>query len=157
MTGPSYRSAAEADVATIRALLLELAAHDGGHPTGTAEQLRAHGFGPRPLWHGILAEDTAPMGLAIFYPDFSTVRGQPGLFVQDLYVRESARGTGVGRGLLAAAAKAARRDWGAAYLTLGVSPGNAGAKALYERMGFQARGYEFLILEGSGWNRLGAT
>ena len=85
------------------------------------------------------------------------MRGQPGLFVQDLYVRQSARGAGVGPGLLAAAAQAARRDWGAAYLTLGVSPGNGGAKALYERMGFQARGYEFLILEGSGWDRLEAT
>lgn len=143
------RPATPADAPTLHALLQALADHDGGGPVGGVETLLAHGFGARPLFHALLAEEAGQaLGIILFYPDYSTYRGEPGLYVQDFYVVPQARGRGVGRLLLAEAM--AVQDWGAAYVTLGVAPGNAAAKRVYAKLGFRARGYDFLILDGAG-------
>lgn len=145
------REAIAADVPVLHAMLLALARHDGGSAVGSPETLLRHGFGPRPLFRAILAErGPEPLGMVIFYPDYSTHRGEPGLYVQDIWVEAAARGLGLGKRLLAAAQRVGRDDWGSAYVTLGVDPGNAGARAVYARLGFRARGYEFLILDGAG-------
>ena len=81
--------------------------------------------------------------MVIYYPDFSTHRGEAGVYVQDLYVAPEARGQGLARSLLRAAF--AQQHWGARYLTLGVSPGNAVARGFYDKAGFTSRGYETLI------------
>lgn len=149
-----YRAAKVADVPVLQAMLAELAQHEGGGTVGSVAALTEHGFGARPLFQAVLAEaDSAdapccgpPCGMAIYYPDFSTHRGQPGVYVQDLFVARSTRGAGVGRGLLACVMRT--QDWGAQYLTLGVSPDNAMAVAFYSRIGFRARGYRFMILDG---------
>jgi ribosomal protein S18 acetylase RimI-like enzyme len=145
-----YRSAEADDAPALRGLLQALADHDGSGAVGSVDSLRTHGFGNRPLFHAILAErDGHALGMVLFYPDFSTHRGQPGTYVQDIYVIPSARGLGLGKGLLARAQAQARQAWGAAYMTLGVDPGNARAQAVYARLGFRPRGYEFLILDGA--------
>ena len=59
----------------------------------------------------------------------------------------TARGAGLGRRLLAAVM--AQQDWGAQYLTLGVSPDNTLAWGFYTRLGFQPRGYEVMLLAGA--------
>lgn len=141
-----YRAAERADVPVLQAMLADLARHEGGGPVGSVEALAEHGFGARVLFSAVLAVDTEPRGMAIYYPDFSTHRGQPGVYVQDLYVDRAARGGGVGRGLLAAVMHA--QDWGARYLTLGVSPDNGIALGFYARIGFRTRGYRFMILDG---------
>ena len=57
----------------------------------------------------IARQDGKPVGLALFFFEFSTWRGRPGVYVQDLYVAADMRGTGLGRRLLeAVAARAAR-------------------------------------------------
>lgn len=147
-----YRAAGVADVPVLRAMLAELARHEGASSVGSVEALTAGGFGPRPLFFAVLAEEDRPCGMAIYYPDFSTHRGQPGVYVQDLYVDRSVRGVGVGRGLLAAVMRA--QDWGARYVTLGVSPDNAVALSFYARVGFRPRGYRFMILDGAGLEAL---
>lgn len=146
-----YRRAEVADVPVLQAMLADLARHEGGGSVGSVAALTEHGFGARPLFQAVLACDTGlpagrPCGMAIYYPDFSTHRGQPGVYVQDIHVDRAARRAGLGRGLLAAVMRL--QDWGAQYLTLGVSPDNAVAIAFYARCGFRARGYRFMILDG---------
>lgn len=122
-------------------MLQALSDHDGGdHPVAPEAALHAAAFGPRPLIHAVIH----PRGMVIYYPDFSTHRGEPGLYVQDLWVDPAARGTGLARALLKAAM--ARQDWQARYICLGVSPDNLAANRFYAKTGFHARGYEMLIL-----------
>jgi GNAT superfamily N-acetyltransferase len=78
------------------------------------ELLRAHLFGPRPMAEVVLAErDGTPVGFALFFSNFSTFLGRPGLYLEDLYVHEHERGHGVGRKLLEHLARLAiDRGWG---------------------------------------------
>lgn len=150
-----YRLAVAQDAASLHALLCGLATHDGTSAPGDVASLVAHGFGAHPLFRAVLAEDQGRMlGMVLFYPCYSTLRGKPGLFVEDLFVRPAARGTGLGRSLIAAALRVA--DWGPVYVTLGVDPGNATAQAFYARLGFARRGYDLMLLEGAGLTTLQA-
>ena len=143
------RIATRGDAPAVHALLAALVAHEGGQRLGSLDSLLHHGFGERPLFRAILAEGAdEAQGLVLFYPDYSTMRGEAGVFVQDLFVAEGQRGRGLGRALLAAARDHAAAEWDARYLTLSVSPGNPSARAAYEAMGFRPRGYDFLILDG---------
>jgi len=147
------RAARIEDVPALHAMLVDLARHEGGAVTASVDALAQGGFGARPLYAAVLAEQAgATLGMAIYYPDFSTHRGQSGVYVQDLYVDRAARGAGIGRGLLASVMRL--QDWGAQYLPLGVSPENEGALAFYARCGFRARGYRFMILDGAGLEAL---
>nr|WP_145777444.1 GNAT family N-acetyltransferase [Micromonospora olivasterospora] len=69
----------------------------------TAEQLSAALFGPTPALYGHVAVDDAdrPLGFALWFLNFSTWAGVHGVYLEDLYVRPAARGTGAGRHLLA--------------------------------------------------------
>lgn len=150
-----YRLAEAADAPALQALLQALSDHDGGGMVGSAESLLTHGFGARPLFRAVLAEQTGvAVGMVLFYPDFSTLRGKAGVFVQDLFVQDRCRRLGIGRALLVQAMR--MQDWGAAYLTLGVDPGNMHAKGFYLTNGFAQRGYDFLILEGAALDALTA-
>lgn len=142
------RNAVAADVPVLRAMLQALSDVDGGTgAVATEAALMTHGFGPRPLFQAVIAEADQPLGMAIYFPDFSTHRGEPGVYVQDIYVAPGARGTSLGPRLLAEVM--ARQDFGARYLTLAVSPANTGALRFYQRLGFRPRGYDFLILDGA--------
>lgn len=143
------RLAVAADVPVLRRMLQALSDHDGGGPVGSEATLLRHGFGERPLFRALLADRGGDsLGMVLFYPDYSTMRGQPGTYVQDLWVDEAARGLGLGKALIGAAQRFGARDWGSAYVTLGVDPGNTRARSVYARLGFRPRGYEFLILDG---------
>ncbi|WP_319459542.1 GNAT family N-acetyltransferase [Micromonospora sp. RTP1Z1] len=69
----------------------------------TAEQLTAALFGPAPALHGHVAVDARdePLGFALWFLNFSTWEGVHGIYLEDLYVRPAARGSGAGRLLLA--------------------------------------------------------
>jgi GNAT superfamily N-acetyltransferase len=104
----TVRPARREDVPAVVAMVHELAefeqAVDECHLT--AEQLAAALFGPHPALFGHVAESAAgePIGMALWFLNFSTWTGTHGLYLEDLYVRPSARGTGAGGALLAALA-----------------------------------------------------
>jgi ribosomal protein S18 acetylase RimI-like enzyme len=143
------RQAEATDAPVILGMLTALARHDAAQSDLDESAIRRYGFGPKPLFRVILAEDDGvPKGLILFYPDFSTLRGRPGTYVQDLYILPEARGTGIGRTLLARAEAMARASWGSTYTTLIVDRRNSQARAFYARLGFADRGdYDLLVRE----------
>ena len=114
------RCATADDVGLLLQLVRELAAYERAPDAvvATEEDLRRYGFGTEPRFEALLAfVDNRPAGFALFFPDFSTWRGRPGLYIEDLYVRDWARRLGVGRRLIARlAAIAIERDWPALHL-----------------------------------------
>lgn len=147
---PRFRRAVSDDVPAINRLLSELAAHDGHDLHDTSAALRQHGFGPVPRFRVILAEtDARPVGLVLFFPEYSSWRGSMGTFVQDLFVAPDARGTGLGRALLAEMVQSAA-DWDSSFVTLLVQRNNAIGRNFYRGLGFTLRGdADYLILEGT--------
>ena len=146
----TFRKAEAEDAGTIHALLLELAAQDGSVSRGSGVAILRHGFGARPLFDAILADEGGvAVGLVLYYPDYSTLRGEPGVYVQDLIVTQAARGRGLGRALLSQAMAAARAGWGAGYMILYADPGNATAQGFYAATGFERRKYAVLLAEAT--------
>lgn len=150
----TYRRAEAADAALLHTLLTEMAEGEGGQTHGTQESLLRHGFGPEPRFRAILAFDNQPLGMTMFFPEYSSWRGQMGLFIQDLFLRPEARGKGLGRGLLAAALAEAA-DWEPQFVSLMVQHKNTGAQGFYANLGFTLRDRsDQLILSGEGLGAL---
>lgn len=146
-----YRQAGPDDAGTLRAFVQAIADRDGGAEVGPVEAFVRHGFGERPLFRAILAERGGKaLGMVLFFPEFSTHRGEPGTHVQDVFVEKAARREGIGRALIAEAQNCGAAEWGSCYVTLGVGPANAAAQAAYRAMGFRRRGYDYLIFDGEG-------
>ena len=90
----STRAAAIADVPLLRRLIQELAEYERESQAVLIQEdeLRRDGFGPGPKFRAILAEqDGRPAGFAVFFTSYSTWTGS-GLFLEDLFVRETFRG-----------------------------------------------------------------
>jgi GNAT superfamily N-acetyltransferase len=98
------REAVPADVPVILELVHELAAYEREPDAveATQEMLHAALFGPSPAasCHVALSEDGEVVGFALWYVTFSTWKGLPGLWLEDLFVRPTARGGGLGKALL---------------------------------------------------------
>ena len=92
-------------------------------------------FGARPYAEVIIGEiDGAPQGFALFFHNFSTFEGKPGVYLEDLFVRPEARGSGLGKALLAQlAALAVERD--CARLEWSVLDWNEPAIGFYKKLG----------------------
>src|SRR5262245_8768381 len=132
------RPATPADAGTIVQLIRELAVYEkeplANVRISEADVLR-DGFGAERRFECLLAEvDGRAAGFALFFHDYSTWEGRAGLYVEDLYVSERARGTGVGRRPLASVAALARAR-GCPRLDLSVLHWNP-ARRFYERLGF---------------------
>jgi ribosomal protein S18 acetylase RimI-like enzyme len=151
MTG-TIRTAGPDDMLALSEGLARLSADLGDdHRAGEAELAAALSRG---VARAQIAGD-APSGLALYSPVFSTVAGGAGLYVSDLWVAEDARGRGLGRRLLAAAAADARRAWGALFLTLAVYEESRAARAFYERLGFApVTGQTRMMLSEAGFAAL---
>jgi GNAT superfamily N-acetyltransferase len=103
--------------------------------TGSAEALGQHLFGERPSVEALLAEQgTDAVGFAVFFGTYSTFLTRPGIHLEDLFVRESHRGRGLGRALLAEVRRIAEKR-GVGRLEWNVLDWNAPAIAFYERAG----------------------
>lgn len=101
------RPAVAADVPVLLELVHELAVYEREPDAveATADMLGAALFGPVPVAYCHVAVlDGAIVGFALWYVTFSTWKGRPGLWLEDLFVRPAARGTGLGKALLAALA-----------------------------------------------------
>lgn len=144
------RKATAADVPVILRFLAAMAAEAGEEIGSTEASLLAHGFGPVPRFHGLLAEQAgAVVGMILYFPEYSTWRGEIGLFVQDVYVSPAGRGLGLGRALLAAAMRHA--EWQPQFMTLMVAHLNRNARDFYTALGLTLRDEaDQLILEGEG-------
>lgn len=98
------RDARRDDLAEIAALIRELAAYERmlEAVNWTEAELAEAVFGPDAVPRVILAEtdDGTVAGMALYFPTFSTFRGAPGIWLEDLYVRPAHRNAGYGRALL---------------------------------------------------------
>lgn len=136
-TTVDIRPARVGDVANIHAALLGIAETVGElhKMRSTPEDIRRDGFGDKPHFQVLIAEiDSAFAGMCLYFPIYSTWRGRPGAFVQDLFVAENFRGRKVGEKLLRRLARQVSNE-GGVYLELAVDTGNAGAQRFYERIG----------------------
>jgi GNAT superfamily N-acetyltransferase len=158
MPSVTIRAAGASDAATIVRLIRALAAYenmlDQAHIT-EADVLR-DGFGAQPCFECLLAEVGGDaVGLAIYRPSYSTFDGRPGLYVEDLFVSDSARGLGIGR-LLMARLAAIAQERGCSRMSLAVLHWNP-ARAFYGRLGFtQVEDWLPYQLSGDALARLAA-
>jgi len=101
----------------------------------TEAEVRRDGFGSDRQFEVLIAEvDRKAVGFALFFPNYSTWEGKPGLYIEDIFVDESMRGTGLGRKLIVAVAKIAKSR-GCARIDLAVLNWNP-ARGFYHRLGF---------------------
>jgi len=131
------RNATRDDAPLIGQFIRELAEYErlSAEAVVTDAQLRESLFGPRPAAEVLIALlDDHPVGFALFFQNFSTFRGRPGLYLEDLFVRPMARSQGVGRALLARLAQIAlERNYG--RMEWAVLNWNQPAIAFYETLG----------------------
>lgn len=100
MSRIQLRPAQRDDVPLILGLIRELAEYEklSEHVVADAAQMAEHLFGSRPFAEVLIGElDGEPAGFALFFHNYSTFLGKPGIYLEDLYVRSSARGTGLGK------------------------------------------------------------
>lgn len=141
MNAPLLRPATPADVPAIVGLIRELAVFEKLEHlvVVTPESLLPQLFGAKPAAEVVVAEAAtadgpAVVGFALFFHNFSTFLGRPGLYLEDLYVKPAWRGQGLGKallqhlGALAVARGCGRFEWS-------VLDWNMNAIAFYEKMG----------------------
>ncbi len=136
----SIRHARIEDAEDLARMAADLNRHVGlGEPGYGTEELAQYGFGDRPAYQALIAETVGrTVGYAIFCDMFNTDYGRPGLWLCDLYVDESHRGSGLGKRLIQAVARIGR-DSGKASVWWTVVAEDKQAMTFYERLG--ARGY----------------
>jgi len=131
------RSAHLDDVPIILELICDLATYERApnEVTATEEQLVDVLFGERPAAEVLLAfEKDTPVGFAVFFHNFSTWLGRPGLYLEDLFVKPEKRGKGYGRALLVDLARIAR-DRGCGRMEWAVLDWNEPAIKFYRALG----------------------
>jgi GNAT superfamily N-acetyltransferase len=106
----TIRPAAPHETPLVLEFIRELARYERlEHEVSASEaQLREALFGDRPYAEVVFAcSGGKPVGFALFFHNFSTFKGRPGIYLEDLFVRPEARGAGIGRELLAHLARTA--------------------------------------------------
>ena len=137
MSAPTIRPAVESDTPTLLAFIRELAEYEklAHEVTATEADLRAAFFGDRPAAEALfVCVNGEPVGFAVYFTSFSTFVGKPGLYLEDLYVRPTHRGHGLGKRLLLAVASVAT-ERGCGRYEWSVLDWNAPSIAFYESLG----------------------
>ena len=133
----SIRLATASDLPQVLAFIRELAVYERlEHQVVASEaELGTALFGPRPFAEVVFAcLDGTPVGFALFFHNFSTFLGKPGVYLEDLFVRPEARGKGYGKALLARLAAIAV-ERGCGRLEWAVLNWNTPSIEFYEAMG----------------------
>lgn len=131
------REAVSADIPLLHRLISGLAEFEdlADQMTATEADLESALFGPKTYAEALIAERGGNgCGFALYYHDFSTFLGSPGLYLEDLYVDAEARGKGVGKALLARLSAVAV-DRGCHRIEWAALNWNTNAIAFYEGLG----------------------
>lgn len=134
---PEIRAARVDDVPLILSFIKEFAEYErlSHEVVATEAMLRDSLFGERPVAEVLIAhEESEPAGFALFFHNFSTFLGRPGIYLEDLYVRPEFRGSGVGRAMLVHLAGIAR-ERGCGRLEWSVLDWNESAIRFYRGIG----------------------
>jgi len=155
----SIRFAQSGDLPLIAELIRALAEYEKlAHEVRFDEAVLAQKlFGPRPYAEVLIGEiDGVPQGFALFFHNFSTFEGKPGVYLEDLFVRPEARGSGLGKALLARlAALALERD--CARLEWSVLDWNEPAIGFYKGLGAKMMDeWTVMRVDGPALAQLGA-
>lgn len=136
MSDPTIRDATPADIPAILGLVRELAIFEKAEHevVATEDDFRRDGFGATPRFHcRVLEAEGCVCGFSLWFFNYSTWLGRPGVYLEDLFVTEARRGQGLGTQLLLdLAAIAVER--GAGRLDLNVLHWNP-ARRFYEKLG----------------------
>jgi GNAT superfamily N-acetyltransferase len=150
------RTATVDDVPLLRRMILEFAEFErlSDYATVTEESLARDGFGPKPRFRVLLPEwDGKAAGYAYFFEIYSSFAG-PGLFLEDIYVREEFRGKGIGKAVMAAVALIALRE-GYGAMRWEVLDWNRPAIDFYKKLGATfLDDWKEIRLDGEGLRRL---
>ena len=154
------RPAVAQDVDAIHALVVRLAAATGQSEkvTSTPADYLRMGFSDPVAFHALIAErQSVPVGLSLYFYDFSSWRGELGVYVQDLFVAKDVRGAGLGRRLIRETARIAR-DLGATHIRLSVETSNQPATQFYASMGLSLADNERIYMaDGETFVKLAGT
>lgn len=131
------KQATQEDVPLLLSFISELAQYEEAldRVSATEEGLRATLFGSRPYAEGVIAyEDNEPVAFALYFFSYTSFSALPGLYLEDIFVRPAARGSGIGRELFAfLAQKAIERN--CARIEWSVLNWNESAIRFYEKLG----------------------
>jgi GNAT superfamily N-acetyltransferase len=152
MSGVRLRRAERTDVPTLLALIRALATYERAADAviATEADLLRDGFGSEPRFRATIAEfNGAPAGFSLWFYNYSTWLGRPGIYLEDLFVLPELRGKGIGRALLAELAQTALAE-GCGRLDWQVLDWNESAIAFYESLGAQrTNGWFNLRVQGN--------
>lgn len=155
----TLRGAVPADVPQILEFIHELAEYERltHEVVATEARVSAHLFGEHPAAEVVIGEwGGDPVAFALFFHNFSTFLGQPGLYLEDLYVRPEMRGRGVGKAMLAHLARLAV-ERGCGRFEWSVLDWNEPAIAFYRALGAEPmNGWTVQRVTGSALDRLAA-
>ena len=153
----SIRPATSSDLDTIVGFIRALADYErlASEVRLDSAILHDHLFGARPMAEVLIGEiGGVPRGFALFFHNFSTFEGRPGIYLEDLFVDPEARGSGLGKALLARLAQLAL-ERGCARLEWSVLDWNEPAIAFYRALGAQAMdGWTVNRVDGSALKAL---
>lgn len=160
MTEILIREATREDAALIYGFICALADYEKlrDQVKATPEGIAGLLFGPRPYAEVLIAEARGEaVGFALYFHNFSTFEGKPGIYLEDLYVEPHARGLGAGKALFARLAEIAiERD--CARLEWSVLDWNAPSIAFYEALGARAMDeWTIYRLDGSALGKLASA
>jgi GNAT superfamily N-acetyltransferase len=155
----SIRPASRADLPLIAALIRDLAAYENLSDEVRFDEgvLGEHLFGARPMAEVVIGElGGEAQAFALFCHNFSTFEGAPGIYLEDLYVRPEARGSGLGKALLAHLAATALQR-GCKRLEWSVLDWNEPSIGFYKNLGARMMDeWTVMRVDGTALARLGA-
>lgn len=151
------RPASIGDAEAIQSMVAALARETVGEiqQVLSVDAVHHFGFGPEKSFESLVAEQGGEIVAAvIMFDEFSTWRGQKGVYILDIYIAPPARGLGLGRRLVARVA-----DWallrGAQYVRLSVDEENLQAINFYEAIGFREAAHDrIFVLSGEAFDSI---